>query len=63
MRDYRLYFLDGEGRVEKAHEFLAETDSEAIKTAEAWREGRPMELWNHARKIRSWGCEGGWGGD
>lgn len=58
MRDYRLYFLDDQGRVEKAHEFFAESDDEAIKTAEAWREGRTMELWNHARKVRVWGRAG-----
>ena len=63
MQDYRLYFLDGEDRVEKAHEFLAETDGEAIKTAEAWREGRSMELWNHARKVRSWDRESGSDGE
>ena len=51
---YRLYFLDGVGRITNSHEFYAENDAAAIKIAEGWQEGRAMELWNRARKVKRW---------
>jgi hypothetical protein len=51
---YRLFFLDGANRIERAHEFEAEDDEAAIRISEAWREGRRMELWQRDRKIRIW---------
>ena len=35
---YRLYFLDGVGRITNSHEFYAENDAAAIKIAEGWRQ-------------------------
>lgn len=52
--DYRLFFLDGARHIEKAHEYQAEDDREAIGIAEAWREGRRMELWNRDRRVKRW---------
>ena len=51
---YRLYFLDGLGHITKSHEFFAADDEAAMKTAEAWREGRSIELWHHARIVKRW---------
>ena len=50
---YRLYFLDGVGRVWSApYEFEAADDRSAARVAEAWREGRTIELWCGNRKVR-----------
>jgi hypothetical protein len=55
LREYRLYFLEGVGAlISYSHEFEAEDDEQAIRIAEAWREGRPAELWCGARKVTSW---------
>ena len=52
---YRLYFMDRfSGHIEHHREFEAEDDEAAIATAEGWREGRPMELWNLQRKLKHW---------
>ena len=52
LRQYRLYFLDGDGRIASPpHHFEADCDVTARKLAEAWREGRNLELWCGARKI------------
>jgi hypothetical protein len=51
---YRLFFFDGAGHIERAHEFEAESDERAIRVAEGWQEGRAMELWQHHRKVREW---------
>ena len=55
-QQYRLYFLDGRGRIESTpYEFDASGDATAIAMAEGWREGRRMELWCGARRIQIWG--------
>lgn len=51
---YRLYFLDGVGHIEKAHEFEAKDDEAAIKIAEGWREGRKVELWRGKLRVKRW---------
>ena len=51
---YRLYFLDGLGRIEKRHEFEAPDDEAAIRISEGWREGRRMELWQRDRRVKRW---------
>ena len=49
---YRLFFLDGAGHVASApYEFEATGDGDAAKIAEAWREGRSIELWCGERRI------------
>jgi hypothetical protein len=52
--EYRLYFFDGAGHIEKAHEFKAADDAAAIKISEAWKVGRSMELWCGNRKVKRW---------
>ena len=55
MRYYRLYFMDRfSGHIEHFREFEAETDDDALRIAESWREDRPMELWNRQRKLKRW---------
>jgi hypothetical protein len=54
-REYRLYFLHPtDGHFVRSFDFQAAHDEEALRMADAWREGRRMELWNGTRKIRSW---------
>ena len=55
---YRLYFLDGEGRFSKAHEFFADDDAQAIAISEGWQEGRRMELWCGNRLVKEWPFRG-----
>jgi hypothetical protein len=58
MRYYRLYFLDRfSGHIDHFREFEAEDDQAALATAEGWREGQPMELWNRERKLKHWDGE------
>lgn len=57
LEHYRLFFFDGTDRLVKAHEFLADDEAAAIRTAEAWREGRRMELWQRGQKVRCWGFD------
>lgn len=52
---YRLYYYDGANRITQAHEFEAPGDKDAIKIAEARREGRKMDLWNRSRRVHCWG--------
>ena len=51
---FRLFFLNSGRSIVSSHEFFAATDEEAIKVAEAWREGRKMELWQRARIVKRW---------
>ena len=48
---YRLYCLDGLRHITKVHEFHAKSDAEAIKAANAWRNGGKAELWCRDRKV------------
>jgi hypothetical protein len=55
MGEYRLYFLDSVDRlISRSFEFEAASDEAAIRLAEAWREGRPVELWCGTQKLRTW---------
>jgi hypothetical protein len=52
-RQYRLYFLDGARHVVSApYDFEAPDDESAARIAEAWREGRKIELWCGNRRVR-----------
>ena len=54
---YRLYFMDSSqslGGISSVHEFHAADDAVAIRIAEAWREGRPTELWCRDRMVKAW---------
>jgi hypothetical protein len=53
--EYRLYFLDGLGHIQKSHEFEVKNDGVAIKICDAWREGHGrMELWQRGRIVKRW---------
>jgi hypothetical protein len=55
MRYYRLYFMDPfSGHIDHFREFEAADDMAALGIAESWREDRPMELWQHQRKLKHW---------
>jgi hypothetical protein len=56
-QQYRLYFLDGTGHITKSHEYIAEDDAAAVRIAEGWREGRTIELWCRARRVRRWDAD------
>lgn len=55
LRQYRLYFLhSADRRISYSHEFEAPDEQRAMRIAEGWREGRAAELWEGARKLKSW---------
>jgi hypothetical protein len=54
MHQYRLYFIDGSGHIEKVHEFEAADDERAIRIGQGWQEGRRMELWVGRRQVKAW---------
>ncbi len=45
MSSYRLYCLDGAGRIVAAEWIQAEDDGAALEAAEEIRDGRRCELW------------------
>jgi len=53
MLSYRLYFLDREGRFTRAVQLECADDERALRAAAAHADGAPMELWQQARKVRS----------
>jgi len=58
MRYYRLYFMHrSSGHIDHFREFEAADDESAIATAENWRDGQPMELWNQDRKLKHWSVQ------
>jgi hypothetical protein len=51
--DYRLYFKESDGQVQRVEKFECESDSEAIFIAEdQMKDGVAIELWAFARKVR-----------
>ncbi|MDB5479904.1 MAG: hypothetical protein JWO83_957 [Caulobacteraceae bacterium] len=57
MLSYRLYFLGREGRITSAVELECSSDEEALEAVEAHADGRPMELWQQARKVREFAAQ------
>lgn len=58
---YRLYFLDSvdvDRLISESLEFEAATDDAALGMAETMREGRSVELWRGARKLKAWSGAG-----
>ena len=51
METYRLYCLDGVGKVASAEWIEADDDDAAIATAEAIGKGRSCELWQGERLV------------
>ena len=59
MPDYRLYFLDLAGHIRGVVELACADDDEATQRARLYGDGRPMELWNRERPVRTFtGDEG-----
>lgn len=51
MASYRLYCLDGVGKVASAEWLDAEDDDAAIEAAKRQRQGRTCELWQGQRLV------------
>jgi len=51
MATYRLYCIDGDGRIAKGEWLEADTDEEAIGKAKALRHPLPWELWLEQRQV------------
>jgi len=51
MIGYRLYFMDGHGRIERAAEFECADDAEALVWVWDHDDSRAMELWSGARVV------------
>lgn len=51
MAEYKLYFLDGKGRITRRHEFEAADDAAAIEAARAIEHKASCELWSGTRKV------------
>ena len=51
MADYRVYFLDQDGHIGRAFEFVRASDDAAIETAERMADGRAIELWQLKRRV------------
>lgn len=51
MADYRLYCLDGAGKITKSHEIDAKNDAEALILARQMKLPVKCELWERARLV------------
>lgn len=51
MAEYRLYCLDGVGKVSAAHAFEAADDEAAIEVAKVTYDGYDCELWARDRVV------------
>lgn len=49
--DYRVFFLDGEGRIKKSRALACATDEEAIAQAHGLADGRTLELFDGCRLV------------
>jgi hypothetical protein len=49
--DYRLYFVDDRGHIERALELETATDEDAIAAVQQYRNGKDLELWQRARVV------------
>ena len=52
MPDYRLYFLDPDGKISHALELQCRDDEDAVRHAETHIDGRAMELWSLKRRVK-----------
>lgn len=51
MANYRVYFLNGQGRIVRAVDLPCESDEEARSKAQALAENQVVELWERARQL------------
>ena len=55
MGGYRLYFMDRfSGHIDHRRDFLADDDDAAVRIAQGWDCGQPMELWQRGHKLKRW---------
>jgi hypothetical protein len=54
MIHYRLYYLDGGGRISSALDLECADDADALATLQEYADGRPMELWQAGRRVLAW---------
>ncbi len=52
LHDYRMYYLDGKGHIQKAAPFTCRSDEEAISIVHNYQDGRAMELWCLDRLVQ-----------
>jgi len=62
MREYRLYTMDGVGRICAAHQFRATGDAEAIMVATAAQKRVKCEVWERDRLVAQIPAYSGWSG-
>jgi hypothetical protein len=51
MATYRAYFVDGEKHIQKARDFDANTDDEALQHAKQWQDGFLIEVWQQGTFV------------
>lgn len=51
MKDYRIYFLNAQGRITRALELSCAGDAEAMEEAAVHADGYDIELWERARLV------------
>ena len=50
-RQYRVYFLDANGRIRSAKDIVAEHDEAAIVLARSFHRLHGLEIWQLARRV------------
>jgi hypothetical protein len=58
VQDYRLYMLDHRGKITRAIDMRAATDSDAVRRALEADNHHGMELWQGGRQVRVFSPEG-----
>jgi hypothetical protein len=58
MPDYRLYCIDGSGKITHAQWIYARNDREALTLARAKRLGVRCEVWHHDRLVGTFSVVG-----
>lgn len=48
---YRVYFLNGQGRIMRAIDLACDNDEQAVAEARRLSSGQAVELWERARLI------------
>ena len=51
MPEYKLYCLDGRGRITRRHDFVATDDRTAAEQGNVLGNGSDCELWSGTRKV------------
>jgi len=50
--DFRLYFMDRRNHVEQGLDLEYATVAAAVRAVAGYADGRPMELWRQAKRIK-----------